>query len=351
MLFDERPKDRKEDLFDREREVEEIINNIKRPLLLISGVRRIGKTSVLLVSLNEAKENYILIDCRKLKENYGRKELYSLFSEALSSKISYLKDVLEKVKGISIAGNYVEIKWGGKNYISLSSLFDELNKKRLIIAIDEAQRLRGPLSKEIKDAIAHAYDYDRNLTFILTGSEVGLLHELIDVENENSPVYGRYYLEITLDRFNKERSKEFLQRGFQEISIKVEDKIIEEIVNYFDGIPGWLTFAGNEYATKGKIEEVKKTAVKVAKGELENLIEEKTKKVSYITGKRYRNALKCIAKGENSWSKLLSCMEKEEGSTISTSVLDNIIQNLEKMSIIKDYEFLDPVYKEASKLL
>nr|WP_269199638.1 hypothetical protein [Acidianus ambivalens] len=44
-------------------------------------------------------------------------------------------------------------------------------------------------------------------------------------------------------------------------------------------------------------------------------------------------------------------MEKEEGSTISTSVLDNIIQNLEKMSIIKDYEFLDPVYKEASKLL
>nr|WP_231136435.1 ATP-binding protein [Acidianus ambivalens] len=237
-----------------------------------------GKTSVLLVSLNEAKENYILIDCRKLKENYGRKELYSLFSEALSSKLSYLKDILEKVKGISIAGNYVEIKWGGKNYISLSSLFDELNKKRLIIAIDEAQRLRGPLSKEIKDAIAHAYDYDRNLTFILTGSEVGLLHELIDVENENSPVYGRYYLEITLDRFNKERSREFLQRGFQEISIKVEDKIIEEIVNYFDGIPGWLTFAGNEYATKGKIEEVKKTAVKVAKGELENLIEEKQKK-------------------------------------------------------------------------
>jgi len=114
LLFDERPKARREDLFDREREVEEIINNIKRPLLLISGVRRIGKTSVLLVSLNEAKENYILIDCRKLKENYGRKELYSLFSEALSSKISYLKDVLEKVKGISIAGNYVEIKWGGK---------------------------------------------------------------------------------------------------------------------------------------------------------------------------------------------------------------------------------------------
>lgn len=177
------------------------------------------------------------------------------------------------------------------------------------------------------------------------------MHELIDVENENSPLYGRYYLEITLDRFNKERSREFLQRGFQEISMKVEDKIIEEIVDYFDGIPGWLTFAGNEYATKGKIEEVKKTAVKVAKGELENLIEEKTKKVSYITGKRYRNALKCIAKGENSWSKLLSCMEKEEGSTISSSVLDNIIQNLEKMSIIKDYEFLDPVYKEASKLL
>ena len=44
-------------------------------------------------------------------------------------------------------------------------------------------------------------------------------------------------------------------------------------------------------------------------------------------------------------------MEEREGCTLSTSVLHNILENLEKMSILKDYTFLDPVYREAAKLL
>lgn len=56
-------------------------------------------------------------------------------------------------------GNYVEISWKGRDHISLAELLDHLNEKRLIIALDEAQRLRGPLSKEIKGAFAHSYDY------------------------------------------------------------------------------------------------------------------------------------------------------------------------------------------------
>lgn len=350
MLFDERPKERREDLFDRDNEILTIKNNIRRPLIVISGVRRIGKTSVLLVALNEIKENFILIDCRKLKENYGRKDLYSLFSQALSSKLSYLRDILERVRGISILGNYVEIKWKGREYLSLSDLLDNLNKKRLIIAIDEAQRLRGPMSNEVKDAIAHAYDYDKNLTFILTGSEVGLLHDLLDIDNENSPLYGRYYFELSLERFSRDLSEEFLRRGFEEFSLKVEDNIIREIADYFDGIPGWLTFAGNAYLNMRKIEEVKERAISIAKRELEHLIEEKSN-VSQITGRRYKNTLRCLARGKNTWSSLLQCLQEEEGSTISSSVFDNIITNLEKLSIIKDYEFLDPIYKEAAKRL
>ncbi|BCU68145.1 hypothetical protein HS7_15820 [Sulfolobales archaeon HS-7] len=121
-------------------------------------------------------------------------------------------------------------------------------------------------------------------------------------------------------------------------------------MDYFDGIPGWLTFAGNKYVEGKQIREVKEMAVLLAKQELVNLIEEK-RRVSTLTASRYKNALKCLAKGENSWSRLQSCIEMEENSTISSSVIDNIIRSLEKMSIIKDYEFLDRVYKDASKLL
>jgi hypothetical protein len=44
-----------------------------------------------------------------------------------------------------------------------------------------------------------------------------------------------------------------------------------------------------------------------------------------------------------SWSELKRRIESKEGVTLSTSVLDSVIKNLEKMSIIKEYQFLDPI--------
>lgn len=350
MLFDERPKSTREDLFDREAEIESLKSNINRPLIVIKGIRRIGKTSILQVVLNELNVPNFVIDCRKLKENYSRANIYSLFSEGLSSILDKVMDVLGKVRGIGLAGNFVEIKWKGKDYVSLADLFDHLNEKRMIIAIDEAQRLRGPLSKEVKEAIAHAYDYDRNLTFILTGSEVGLLEEFIGINDENSALYGRYYYELEVERFAKQKSVNFMKEGFSQHSVKVEESEIDELVRFFDGIPGWLVFAGNQYLNKRRIEEVKELAINVAMRELQNFIDGKGR-TSQITGTRYKNALRCIAMGSDSWSKLLNCLQNEEGSTISSSVLDNIITNLEKYSLIKDYKFLDAIYEEASKRL
>jgi len=62
-----------------------------RPLLVITGIRRIGKTSVMNVALNESKIPFAVIDCRKLKENYSRADLYRVFSEALSSIVDKIK--------------------------------------------------------------------------------------------------------------------------------------------------------------------------------------------------------------------------------------------------------------------
>ncbi|QXJ28456.1 hypothetical protein J5U23_01325 [Saccharolobus shibatae B12] len=346
MLFDERPKVKREELFDREEELGELEKNIDRPLILLTGVRRIGKTSLLQVFLNESNIPFILTDCRKLKENYGWKDLYELLARGSNRVI----EILKGIKGIRIMGNEIEISWKGKNFVSLSDLFDHLNKKRLIIAFDEAQRLRGPLSKEIKEAIAHAYDYDKNLTFILTGSEVGLLYDFMSIEDPSSPLYGRFYHEIRLERFNKDASFNFLRKGFEEYSLKVKDEVIEEIISFFDGIPGWLAFSGNLYVNFKDVERVKEIAVNVALNELKNLIENK-RRISEIVGRRYLYTLKCIADGNSSWSRLERCLSDREGTTISSSVLSNILKQLESVSLIKDYDFLDPIYKEASRRL
>jgi len=350
LLFDERPKTEKKDLFDREKELNETISNLHRPLVLLTGVRRIGKTSLLLVTLNETRVPFILIDARKLKQNYGLKDLYMLISESLSSSIDKLGDILKKIRGVEIFGISVELSWKGRKYVSLSDLFDHLNEKRVIIAIDEAQKLRGPLSKEIKESIAHAYDYDRRLTFVLTGSEIGLLYDFIGRENEKSPLYGRYYHEIKVNRFSKNESIDFLKKGFNEYNRKINDNIIEEVVDFFDGIPGWLTLAGNYLVSGKSFEEVKEISIKIALNEIINLIENK-KKVSEIAAKRYRHVLKCISEGANNWSSLYECLIRKDGSTVSSSVLHNILYQLENMSIISEYKFLDSIYEKAAAKL
>ena len=68
MLFDPNVKINKKDLFDRERELEEIINatKSKERLIIIYGVRRVGKTSLINVALRELGEPFIIIDVRTL---------------------------------------------------------------------------------------------------------------------------------------------------------------------------------------------------------------------------------------------------------------------------------------------
>ncbi|WP_288007407.1 ATP-binding protein [Thermofilum sp.] len=344
MLFDERPKERREDLYDREKEIEELKRSIGRPLILLTGIRRIGKTSVLRVALSELDIPYVLIDARSLRRNYSRSDLFRLIAQGLSGSLDKIKDLLMGIRGLRVMGVEVEVSWRGSDSLSLVELFDRLNKKKIVIAIDEAQRLRGPRSSELKDAIAHAYDYDQNISFILTGSEVGLLYDFIGIEDSRSPLYGRYYVEVKLERLSREQSIDFLRKGFAQLNLRVSEEVLEVAYEHFDGIPGWLTFFGNAYARgEADIEKMKSIAVRTALEELRNMTRDNPR--------RYGLVLRAIAEGRKTWSQVKEYLEEKEGTTISSSVLSNILRSLEDMSIIKNYEFLDPIYREACKLL
>ncbi|MGC9183434.1 MAG: ATP-binding protein, partial [Caldisphaera sp.] len=67
--------------------------------------------------------------------------------------------------------------------------------------------------------------------------------------------------------------------------------------------------------------------------------------------KRYRHVLKCISEGANNWSSLYECLIRQDGSTVSSSVLHNILYQLENMSIISEYKFLDSIYEKAAAKL
>jgi len=55
IFFNERPKETRENLYDREEELSLSQYAISEPIVLLAGIRRIGKTSILKVFLDNNK--------------------------------------------------------------------------------------------------------------------------------------------------------------------------------------------------------------------------------------------------------------------------------------------------------
>lgn len=338
-LFDLRPKTRKEELFDRERELEELRRAVERgyPLVALLGIRRIGKTSLLRTFLGEVDGVYI-----DLRGVLREAELEVRVADALSEASGKLRRFLEGIRGISVAGVSVEVRWRGRDSISFSGLLEELNRRvdRFVLVLDEVQSARPPVSFKLRNLVAYAYDNFEHITVVVAGSEMGMLRDFLKVEDPLSPLYGRHVREIIVDRFSKEESREFLARGFREEGVDVGEEVVEQAVNLFDGIVGWLVLFGRMYADGVRdFSALRRSAVDLAHEELGKL------------SPREKAVLKAVANGCRSWSSVRNYLAEKHGVVLPKATLSRILGKLEKLSIIKDFEFLDPVYREASREL
>ncbi len=266
MLFDIEPKTRREDLFGRDNEVDSILNFIRgrSRLLAIYGIRRVGKTSVLRVALNEANTPYCYIDARALENDFTKRRFYQLLSNCLTElSIKWrlenaIRNITKIIRGINVLGSgielNIEVDWRS---VYLTDLLNALSKNldQIVIAIDEAQTLRmlkGGFGKiDLTQILAYTYDNLSNIKVILTGSEVGLLHDFLGLENPKSPLYGRFIEELTITPFNRDASIQFLITGFRQYGIEIKMSEILDAVDELDGIVGgWLTY----YAMPGYAE-------------------------------------------------------------------------------------------------
>lgn len=335
LLFDPRPKSSRDELFDREKQLEVLDRSVGRPLILVLGIRRIGKSSLLLSFLENWRGVYV--DLRGVRNTA---DLYRKTSEGLTGSLTKLRDTLKGISGVKIAGIEVALKWRGVDSISLPRLIEQLSKKETVVfVLDEIQGLRPPLSYELKNTIAYAYDNVPNCTFVLSGSQIGLLKDFVGVNNPESPLFGRYYTEVHVERFTGEQSREFLEKGFNELKHRVDRGVIERGVALFDGIPGWLVHYGMSHIERKNYDEILQIAVNTARNELLKL------------NQREKQVAKAIANGAESWSRVRRLIEETCGEIIPKSTLTRTIRALEKLSLIQDYHFLDPVYQMAAKLL
>jgi len=363
-LFDPRPKTRREDLYDRDRELEALQRAIAacQPLVVLVGPRRCGKTSLLQVALSSSSVPSIVIDCRVFE---GRTSVrYADLLRVLENSINEvakpfakLLDFLKRVKGIRVLGTGIEFESYSPRRVSLSDVLKAVNDwgeeegKCVVIAFDEAQELSKLRGTSILPVVAHAYDYLRNLCLIFTGSMVGMLYRFLKLDNPSSPLYGRSFVRIELGPFTKEESRDFLHRGFREYGLEPPSDVIEYAVEKLGGIPGWLTLFGYTAVTRGRVDraivdEVLDIASSIALEELKHFLE-----LRYQAAKRYVAILKAIAQGFNTWSKIKRFLEIEEGARISDSDLYLLLKNLIDASIIRktnnEYIIHDPALKYA----
>jgi AAA+ ATPase superfamily predicted ATPase len=268
-------------------------------------------------------------------------------------------DALKHVQGLEASADArVSLRWGPgpEDAVNISSIIDALSheairqKTRFVIAFDEAQEFRKIMKFDLTSILAHGYDYSKGLQFVVTGSEAGMLHNFLRIDEPKSPLYGRATVEIELSGLTEEQSKEFLKKGFAQIRLKVPDEMLESVHLRFDGIIGWLTYCGLKAMEEKKldrkiIDEAAEKATRLVALEFKNFL-------GLYKSKRYSVVMKNLARGNNTWADLKRAVESKEGVTIGQGEITKLLSNLEDAGFVAKgndgtYFIADPMVIEG----
>nr|KJR72934.1 MAG: ATPase [Thermoproteus sp. AZ2] len=339
MYFDPRPKERREDLYDREEELRRFVES-KSPLVVVTGLRRTGKSSLILVGVKSLGMPYIYIDARAFEEKpyISYADLLKALEEAVNKiRGKGLREALRGLEGVEVYGVSIKFRWGGEGRAKLPEILSALSSwaedrgEEAIVVIDEAQELIKLRGYNVLPALAYAYDNLRGVRIVLSGSKAGLLARFLRTEDPSSPLYGRYADRIELGPFDKAKAVGFLREGFRQYGVEFDKG--EDVYEELGGIPGWLAAFGNAYLRTrdlGKaLGDVVGAAVGLIRKEFENFL------IGREVAKRRYEAVMRAAKRCATWSEVKRALEAQEGRSINDAEVAKLIRNL------ADWAFLE----------
>jgi hypothetical protein len=371
LLFDEAPKTSLADFFDFRDELGMFRDALRkgRRLVVVTGLRRMGKTSLILTALSEEGVPYVLVDGRAFAAApaISRVEFIQTLEQAINHCVGRrrswwrrIPDILSRVRGVEVEPGMppsIRLAWGERpaqsaDLLTLIQLLGKLGlqqKHRLVIALDEAQEFRRLAGLDLVKLLAYIYDHIRSVQLVVTGSQIGFLHEFLGVEDSRSPLFGRHYTEVRLHHLTKAEAVAFLQRGFAQENMQADPKELENVVSSLNGIIGWLTLVGATAREKGglhaaAVSECMIRAAAMASDELKNFLHYRV-----AARDRYRAILAQLAsRGPARWSDLKRGLETEVGRKLSPTVFNQLLGKLAKADFIRKrqdelYEIADPV--------
>ena len=350
MYFDTGPKIKRTDLYGRNFLLDSLISYCRDSsvrMIVLKGLRRTGKTSLLNVALAEAKVQYIKIDVRE-SPYYDKKEFLAYLLEKIKDKIGdpLFEKILRHFSKIEVSYRDISTTFFLNIEQKFSTFFDKLNKELekkdefLLLAFDEVQLL-GKIKFEYN--FAAFYDNYPRLKLILTGSEIGLLDLFLGKSDAESPLYGRAVIELEVPKFNEEETRTFLLKGFEQIKKAISLEEITEVIANFNGIVGWATqygwFRGQGKSHAQATAQVVEEGVKLTRKELDIFLSRRNKS-------RYLKILRWITKGYNQWGVLKNKFVNEKNSVSDRQLHLYLSELLDYGFIIKreeSYFVTDPL--------
>lgn len=358
MYFDIQPKTKKEDLFGVDFALSSLLHNLADPLtrmVIIKGLRRTGKTSLLNVAIQEYGPYAVKIDVRQ-SPYYDRREFYLHLVKQIRKVLgeSLLEKIAKSISGVKISYKDFSTTLFLSKEENIGLFFEKINaemeKKKafVVIAFDEAQLLK-PI--EFDQILASIFDNYKHIKLILTGSEIRLLDAFIGHQEYKAPLFGRPSIEIELKPLKAEQTAEFLQQGFQQINKKISFEEIKEVIGHLDGILGWITLYGwfryQGNSMEKALEAVESDGMEIVRRELDLFLQGRKAK------EKYRRVLHQIARGNNSWAILKHSLAKER-VTVTDSQLNLYLNELLDYNFIEkaagNYFIADPLLVKAIKM-
>jgi len=383
----EGPKFLRREFYNYDKDLNEVVNSINfRSILAIEGLKRIGKTSLVLTAYSEIakrKSNILLIhaDFRGVTSRDSALTIilrgYEI-SKKILDMISCLRSVIVKrfrsklidklAKEIKSSNREFNVKLfklrkssirrlrslniltGFRDVLEvINDVASELGFK-CIVFLDEVHEVFGHVKNsrdELAQSLAYAYDYLDNVKVIVSGSRVRLLEEFLSHE----ALTGRTST-IKMTSLGPEDSIDMLDKGLKDNRVPYELRTL--IVGYelSWGIAGWLTTYGRIYVEAYRMYRDISKATKYAREKLVNEMkiacsEELRVLKRYSKGvKTYEKTLKVlkyIGKGVTSFNDLMRLTELNSGT------LNTILRRLERYGFIErvdnEIKLLDPSIK------
>ncbi len=378
MYFDTGPKNNLDDFYNYRDKLEELCDFIAkgRRMVVIEGLRRTGKTSLLRTALNWKNLDHLSLDGRditRLTSNgflaFVTERLNGFLSENKSWRERAL-DVLRGVQGFKVSPQppfIAEIEWRRGHEVAapdIGGLLAALGKgnpqKSLVLAFDEAQILGEIKGYDFRRLFRSIYDNaPKNVVLVFSGSEVGLLHNFLGLTDSQGQTLfdGRAYTPLRLEPLNQEKRVEFLAKGLDQISKKLDDATIEKLAEEVGGIMGWLTIAGDQIRTRegADVQEIVSEAAKLAAGELNKFLAGRQKArrfnffiLSNLTGPRNEAIHLTIPEVKR-------FVENDMKRTIGSESLSESLKDLVDFGFVSvdgnsAYYIPDPMYRHPMRL-